>query len=345
MKLKVLPIPGFLLLCVAIATALYGGPAQFAEIGNFTLENGGSIRNCKIGYRTYGRLHNNKDNAVLVTTWFAGTSSDLKEYGFIGPGKMLDTDKFFVIAVDAFGNGVSSSPSNSTTQRGRMFPKYSIRDMVKSQHRLLTGHLGIRKLHAVAGISMGGMQAFQWAVSYPDFMRRVVSVSGTTHMTSYDKLVWSSELAIITSLMKRKAGNAEIMKTVAPVHQVFVWTPGYRVSATDTEKFHDYIVDAEKSLQPYNAVDWASQLRAMLSHNIGENSPGGLETAVKKIKSKMLIIGSDQDYAVYSGPSKEIASRLGARIIMLHGNCGHFSFFCEKETLSQAVKAFLEEND
>lgn len=323
----------------------YGVEQQFCGIGTLRLENGGVVRECRVGYRTCGTLNSSRTNAVLIPTWFAGTSKDLLDLGFIGPGKMVDTDKYYAIAVDSLGNGVSASPSNCGKHPGEQFPLYTIRDMVRSQHLLLTRHLGIKKLHAVAGISMGGMQAFQWAVSYPDFMRRVVSVSGTPHMTSYDKLVWTSELAIITTLMKRKAGNAEIMKAVAPIHQVFVWTPGYRVSATETDKFDDYLAGAEKMLQSYNAADWASQLRAMLSHNIAESSPGGLETAAKKINSKMLIIGNDPDYAVYSGPSKEIASRLGARTVMLHGSCGHFSFFCEMETLSRVVKAFLEEND
>ena len=97
----------------------------------------------------------------------------------VGPDGYVDPSRFFVILVDALGNGVSSSPSNSSVQPRMGFPVFTIRDMVNSQHRLLTENLGINHIRAVMGISMGGMQTFQWIVSYPEFMDKAVALVGS----------------------------------------------------------------------------------------------------------------------------------------------------------------------
>ena len=85
----------------------------------------------------------------------------------IGPGRALDTDRFFIVAIDAIGNGLTTSPSSSIRQPGCAFPRFTIRDMIASQHAVLTRSWSIAKLFAVVGASMGGMQALQWAVSFP----------------------------------------------------------------------------------------------------------------------------------------------------------------------------------
>jgi homoserine O-acetyltransferase len=89
---------------------------------------------------------------------------------------MVDSSKYYVIALDSLADGVSSSPSNSKTQPGMQFPKMSIRDVVNAEHEMLTDSLHLTHVHAVMGFSMGGMQAFQWAVSYPEFMDKIKGV-------------------------------------------------------------------------------------------------------------------------------------------------------------------------
>ena len=132
-----------------------------------------------------GTLDAARSNAVLFPTWFGGTSQDLERY--IGPGKLVDTDRWFVIAVDALGNGVSSSPSTSRRQPRMAFPRLAIRDMVDSQRRLLAQELGLTRVHAVVGLSMGGMQAFQWLVSFPEALDVAIPIIGSPKLASYDE--------------------------------------------------------------------------------------------------------------------------------------------------------------
>ena len=180
-------------ICLLAAITLHAqdGQQRFAALGDFRLESGETIRDCRIGYRTWGKLNAARNNAILFPTWFTGTTAQLA--GNFGAGKMLDPAQWYIIAVDALGDGVSSSPSNSTAQPRMKFPRFTIRDMVESQHRMHTGPIGLTHLHAVMGISMGGMQTFQWMVAYPDFLDRAIPIVGTPRLTPYDTLLWEAE--------------------------------------------------------------------------------------------------------------------------------------------------------
>src|SRR5262249_50673652 len=157
------------------------GTQQFADFGDFKLQNAGVIHDFRVGYRTLGRLNTDKSNVILWPTWVGGTTQDLLQ--FIGPGKVLDSTKYFVVLVDAIGNGASSSPSNSKAQSLMKFPEFTIRDMVEAEHRLVTEKLHLSHLHAVMGISMGGMQTFSWVLTYPDFMDVAIAMAGSPQST------------------------------------------------------------------------------------------------------------------------------------------------------------------
>jgi homoserine O-acetyltransferase len=330
-------------LFVLTVAAAFAQEQQFASLGDFRLESGEIIRDCRIGYRTFGKLDAAKSNAVLFPTWFTGTTKDLIEQ--VGPGKLVDSTIYYVIAVDALGNGVSSSPSNSSLQPHMRFPRFSIRDMVNSQHKLVTEVFGLKRLRAVLGISMGGMQTFQWTVSYPEFMARAVPVVGSPRLTSYDLLLWEAELRAIESDASWNNGEYTSvpgsMRTVADIHSLNLTTPQYRTAQTSPQEFPKFLAAMEEeAIRGFDANNWVRQLQAMMGHDVAAGGP--LEQAAAKVRTRMLVVVGLQDHMVNPGPALAFAKAMKAPTLALATNCGHLAPGCEQEKVSRAVARFLQ---
>lgn len=332
--------------CAVLAMVLTSiAPAadqQWAEIGDLKLESGEVIRNCRVGYRTHGALNAAKSNAILWPTWFTGTTAQLE--GFIGKGKLLDTERYFVVAVDALGDGVSSSPSNSAAQPRMQFPKFTIRDMVNSQHRLLTEKLGISHLRAVMGISMGGMQTFQWLTAYPDFMDRAIPIVGTPRLGTSDVLLWSAEAAAIRNDKAWEGGNYTQnpkLEAVQFMHQYALETPAYRNLKTRPEGARTFVSDTGRKAGEFDANNWLRQLEAMLSQDIYAAFGGSIEQAAQSVRAKVMVVAAPQDHMVAPEEGLRFAAALGVEPVLLTGDCGHMATSCEAANLEAAVQAFL----
>lgn len=318
------------------------GEQKFAELGDFKLESGASVRDCKLGYRTFGALNVNKSNAILFPTWFTGKSEQLA--GNIGQGKMADDAKFFVIAVDAIGNGVSSSPSNSKRQPGAQFPQFNIRDMVNAEQQLVTRVLGIRKLRAVMGVSMGGMQTFEWMVAYPEMMEKAVPIVGTTHQTAFDLLLWSTELRAIEEARKLDTSENAGAAMVARIHALALYTPAYRNSSTPPKEFQAFVEKEEQNYaKTFKADDWAAQLKAMMAHNVAKQFNGSMAQAAWAVKAKTLVVVARQDMMVNPDPAIDFARLLKAEILEVNNACGHVFAACDGATVNAAVARFLSQ--
>src|ERR1700741_4213157 len=145
-------------------------------IASFKTESVVTLPQARVVYGTYGKLNAAKDNAVLLPSHYM---ADFHGYEWlIGADKVLDPSKLFLVATELFGNGNSSSPSNTPEPyHGPRFPLTAIRDNVAAVHRLLTEELKITHLRAIVGFSMGAQQAVQWAVSYPTFADKIVATA------------------------------------------------------------------------------------------------------------------------------------------------------------------------
>jgi len=315
------------------------GDLQFATFDQCPLASGEAIRDCRLGYRTFGQLNEARSNAILFPSWFGGTTEDLVKFGYIGPGLFADSASYFIIAVDAFGNGVSSSPSNSESRHGAEFPALRIEDMVNAQHRLLIEVLNIPRLHAVIGISMGGMQALEWAVRYPAFMDKAVSVVGTPRQTSYDLLLWNAQLGAIQHLADDDYENTILV--VVALDNLAAYTPGYVASNTPADGYHDYLQQSVESARRYGLQNRVPQLQAMIHHDISARFGGSLPMAAAAVDADLLIVVSPEDHMVNPIPSREFSGLAGAELHELTGACGHVAVGCEKDAMTEVVLRFL----
>jgi homoserine O-acetyltransferase len=240
-----------------------------------------------------------------------------------------------VILVDAIGNGISSSPSNSKKQPLLKFPMFGIRDMVESEHRLVTEVLHLPHLRAVMGISMGGMQTFEWVVAYPDFMDVAIPMAGSPQSTSFDKLLWTSQIDAIELDPAWNNGNptGPLTRGFAiseEIGQMNLTSPAYHVAHTSPKAFDAYVAELKKSAGGDGglASDYIRQRQAIIALDIPGELGVSLAEAAKKVRARLLVIVSPQDHMVNPTPAQEFAAAIGAPVITLDSPCGHISLDC-----------------
>lgn len=189
----------------APASAQDGGPrgqkdnpeAKQAEVAfeNYRFRNGEALERLRVHYATLGEPHRDKegeiDNAVLVLHWTGSDSRALLTPAYMkalfDPGRPLDAKRYYLIFPDNVGHGRSSRPSEGLKTK---FPNYGYGDIVDLQHKLVTETLGVRRLHVILGMSMGGMNAWQWAEAYPDAVAGVMPVVSLPIKVSGRNLIW-----------------------------------------------------------------------------------------------------------------------------------------------------------
>jgi homoserine O-acetyltransferase/O-succinyltransferase len=316
-------------------------PPQLGAIGDLPLDSGALLRDCHVEYRILGAANADKSNVVVWATWFSGVTKDLVE--LVGPGKLVDSAKYQVVLVGALANGSSSSPSNSAAQPGVRFPAVTIHDMVESQHRLLTSVLGLSHVRAVLGISMGGMQAFQWGLSYPLFMDRLIPIVGSPRLAPYDVLLWQANLDAIEQSPDFAHGNYQrqpVLSVVQALADLNLTTPE-NYNRTQTR---DSVQAAHATLGPprFDANDRVRQLRAMLSHDVSKPFGGSLADAAKAVKARLLVVVNERDAMVTPGPALEFARLAGAPTLNLKGDCGHKAPSCETAIIGKRIAEFLK---
>jgi homoserine O-acetyltransferase len=332
----------FLLRCTVAAQ---DAQQQFASLGDCKLESGEAIADCRIGYRVFGQLNSTRSNAILFTPWFTATSAELAD--LVGPGKYADSSKYYVIAVDALANGVSSSPSNSKKQPRMQFPQFSIRDLVNIQHRMLVDYLHIPHLSAVMGISMGGMQALQWQVSYPAFVDQSISIMGTPKPTAYDLLAWQSLIEASTNDSAWKNGDYQEQprlgaKAAAELLNLVLTTPENYNEENSPAKWQEAIAQMQTALLAGDANDRIRQLQAIMTQDIAADFGESLPDAAQVFHGRQLTVVASSDHMVNPAPALEFAHLAKADVLVLKGECGHMSpQLCEKDRVEKEVQNFI----
>src|SRR6516225_929545 len=315
---------------------------QMARVGDFKLESGEVIRDCAIGYRTFGTLNPDNSNAVLFPTAVGWRSAGLSTR--IGAGKLGNSTRYYVIAVDSLGDGISSSPSNSKSQPGLSFPQFSIRDIVNVEQKVLSENMHIRHLHAVIGFSMGGMQAFPWAVSYPDYVDKIVSIVGSPQLSSYDLLQWRTVLLALESDPDWKQGQyarEPALHLMNMVQSLALQTPEFVATNTPRQDYPKLESELSQGPDDLDANDTLRQIQALLSTDVAASFGGSLQRAAAAVRAQSLVIVNRQDHLVNPLPASVFANSLHSQLIELDSRCGHRVHSCEMQRIGQEVGAFL----
>jgi len=283
------------------------GPFELYDVGNLELEEGGTIRNCQLAYSTLGTLNAAKDNAILVPTWYSGTNKIIEQV-YTGAGRALDPGKYFILIVNQIGSGLSTSPHNTPAPGGMgNFPHVRIGDDVRAQHKLVTEKFGLSSLALVVGGSMGGQQTYEWAVRYPDMVKRAAPVASTARNTAHDFLFAETLVDAITSdpgfnngFYASSADVREGLLRHAKMWAVMGWSTQFfqenRHKLLGFSSMDDFIINFMNGY--FSVMDPNDLLRMAWKWQRGDvsrHTGGDLRAALSRIKAKTFVMPLSSD--------------------------------------------------
>lgn len=314
---------------------------QYYRHGRYHVK-GGVLPDAVTAYRTYGNPGN---PCIVFPTCYGGkldSTETLGQLHLIGEGKALDTTKYFVVTFALFSNGESSSPSNTPVPyNGPYFPAISYEDNIRAQYLVLTKHLGVRKVRMVVGFSMGGQQAYHWAVMYPDFVEKYVAICGSARTSVHNQCFLEGPKAALTASKDFEGGHYKS----TPQHGIrafgrvySAWAYGqtwfrenqhlYGGTFPDLNTFlHEHW--EETFLQSWDANDLLVLLNTWQTGDVANiHGDPDLQTALGRIKAKGLIMPCKTD--LYFPPEdSEIEVRyLGndaAKLVVIDSVWGHLA--------------------
>ncbi len=363
-------------------------PRDFVHAAPFTFKSGQTLQGFTLRYETYGFLNATRDNAVLVCHALSGdhhcagrhSESDAKPgwwNNLIGPGKAVDTRRFYVVCANTLGGCQGSTgPSSTDPATGRpygtRFPFVTIRDMVISQ-KLLLDHLGVAELHAVMGGSMGGMTAAMFAIEYPQFTKRQIIMAST--MNESAQAIAFNEVGRQAIMQDPAWNNGDYPREGGPrvglaiarmmAHITYLSDAGmdrkFGRRKRESAGGESYTFDAQFEVESYlkhqgetfiNRFDANSYL--YITRAIDQFDPargaGSLEQAFAPVQAESLVVGFTSDWLFPPEQNREIALALlragkRASYAELSTDLGHDSFLLESDALYALVRGFLERTE
>lgn len=368
-------------------------PKQIVQTEFYTIdkkikfESGVEFGPVTVAYETYGRLNEAKDNAILVVHALTGDAhaagyhnENDKKPGWwddlIGSGKAFDTDKYYVISTNILGGcSGTTGPSSINPETGKpyglSFPVFTIEDTVKVQKELLN-YLGIETLYAVAGGSMGGMQAMQFVISYPDMVKSAILIATTSRLSPQgiafnavgrNSIIsdpnWNNgEYYDKSNKPDRGLSNARMIGHITYLCEEAMYNKfGRRLQDKDHYDFNfdvDFQVESYLQHQGQIFVDrFDANSYLYITKAVDYFDPaskyGSLQNAFKKSDAKYLIISFDSDWLFPSSQSKEIVNTLmnlgkDVSYCEIKSPCGHDAFLLEYDVQSKIIKSFLNDH-
>ena len=276
------------------------------QLGDVTLLSGEVLLNAKLAYKTYGSLNHDKSNVVLLPTFYTGTHK--RNEGFFGTNRAINPEKHFIISINMFGNGLSSSPSNALpSQKGPSFPTITLWDNIYCQHKLISNHLNIKKIALVAGWSMAGCQAYQWASQFPDMVEAILPFCASAKTSHHNFVFLEGVKSALCADKDWNEGNytappVKGLKAFARVYagwafsQTFYREELYKKLGFNT--IEDLLLDWEKDhLENWDANNLLTKLATWQNNDIsfGPLYNNDFKQTLKSISARTIIIPCTQD--------------------------------------------------
>lgn len=304
------------------------------DLGDVGLQSGETLKSAFLAYKTYGTLAPKRDNVVLMPTFFTGTH--IRNEGFFGPGRGIDPGRHFVVSVNMIGNGYSISPSNAQdSQRGPRFPHVTIHDNVAMQHRLVTERLGIDRIALVAGWSMGGLQAYEWGVQFPDMVAAILPTCCSARCSPHNHAFIDGPKAALQADTAWADGHytAPPVKGLRAFGRVYVaWAYSqafFRDALYKNMGFatlEDFVRDWEEDHVGWDANDLLAKIWTWQHADISANDRylGDFAKALGAIKARAIVMPCNNDlYFPPADNAAEVALMPNAKLRIFESPWGH----------------------
>ena len=337
------------------------------------LTRGSALTDVEVAYETYGMLSPDKDNAILLCHALTGDSHPAAHFSgdregwwedLVGPGQLLDTDRFYIICSNVLGGcrgttGPASPEPGGRRPYGPRFPEVTIRDMVQVQKRLLD-QLAISHLVMVVGGSMGGMQALEWATTYPEFASGVIVIAAPGYATA--QAIAYSEVGRQAIRLDPEYKGGDYYGGVGPVQGLSIARAlgmiTYQSEESMTRKFSRRVRNGRFEIENYleyqgeclvkrfDANSYLCLIRAIDLFDLGDDRPS-YTAALAAIKAKLLVVGVSSDILYPAHQQRELATALarqGVKVTFreIESAHGHDGFLIDFPVLAELLSPFIE---
>jgi homoserine O-acetyltransferase len=341
-------IGGLAILALALTGAITAhAETQFFSLYDFQFEDGTVMPEVRIAYETQGTLAPGRDNAIVLLHETLGNRHAFDD--LIGPGKIFDTNAYFVITADAIGGGDSSSPGEGT---GQDFPRYTIRDMMAAEHALVSRGLGLSRLRAIVGRSMGASIGLEWAVQHPEMPRAVVLLAPTPRSDANFQVVVDLMISAVALDPDWDGGHYERNPVEGLRHAGMTYYP-WSVSAA----YLDQIAPAQlaqeteataKDFAAWDANALVLRYAACRGHDVAAPFADDIDAALARAAMPVLLMPSASDRLIDLAGARRMRMALSrATYAEIPGDLGHRAIAAplgtpEAEFIERAVRGFLK---
>lgn len=308
---------------------------QIFEAGNVVLQSGLTYRNARLAYQTYGTLNADRSNVILLMTPYSAQHTDIEWQ--IGAGRAFDPARYFIVIPNMFGNGLSSSPSNTPAPfNGSRYPHFTVADNVYIQRRMLQETFGIDRLALATGWSMGGMQAYHWAALFPDSVERLAVVCGAAKISPHNHVFLEGVKGTLTADVHFQDGHftgvpERGLRAMGRVYAGWAMSQTfYREELwrhTGCTSVEDYLINNwEGNFLKRDADNLLAHIWTWQHGNISANDVyrGDFHMALQAITARTLIIPSATDlYFQVEDNRLEVAQMRNATLRVMPSDWGH----------------------